>query len=334
MQSPLAGLCEVLKLVKSSAESYREQLQRNEAVTRAVLVDPVLRALGWDIANPAMVEVERQAGSGNKFDYFLNGEMPVVVEAKKLGEPLEQHFMQIVRYAFTQDIAVAGIYLTDGLKWIHYSNLSMDNREPSNIINLATREEADLAKDAAYFVQTLDAALIAPEHQKVEDRVYELEKKINELEQAIALCERVGSTDKPVLAVSLEPPIESDAKWLLIRDNWDAKKKKPAKFRLPNGQIVDASSWTRILLEACKYCFKVRPELLTQLPIEDRSRRATKLISLTEPPSTLNSSSFLVDGETVYVCTNYSANDCVANVKYLFEKVAGGINDAGILLAQ
>lgn len=334
MQSPLAGLCEVLKLVKSSAENYREQLQKNEAVTRAVLVDPVLRALGWDIANPAMVEVERQAGSGNKFDYFLNGEMPVVVEAKKLGEPLEQHFMQIVRYAFTQEIAISAVYLTDGLKWIHYSNLSMDNREPSKVIELATREEADLAKDAAYFVQTLDAALIAPEHQKVEDRVNELERKINELEQAIASCERGFATGQIEPAATVSASIELNSKWLIIGETWDAKRKKPAKFRLPNGHIADIRSWTQILVEACKYCFKAKPELLQQLPIADRSGRATKLIGLTQPPSNLNSDSFIIDGETVYVCTNYSANDCVANVKYLFEKFAGGIKGAGILLAD
>ena len=338
MQSPLAGLCEVLKLVKASAENYREQLQRNEAVTRAVLVDPVLRALGWDIANPAMVEVERQAGSGNKFDYFLNGEMPVVVEAKKLGEPLEQHFMQIVRYAFTQDVAISGVYLTDGLKWIHYSNLSMENRAPANTINLGTREESDLAKDAAYFVQTLDAALIAPEHQKVEDRVHELEMKVNELQQAIISCARMtlienSSPEQPQLSAS--QPITPEIRWQVIGDQWDAKKKKPVKMRLPDGQIMDVRSWTQVLVETCKFYLYSDTLHLQQLPISDRTGRETKLINNIKPPSNLNSDSFMINGLEVHVCTNYSANDAVANAAYLLGKAQGGaIVKPAVLLAE
>lgn len=335
MQSPLAGLSEVLKLVKASAESYREQLTKNEAVTRAVLIDPVLRALGWDIANPAMVEVEKPAGSGNTFDYYLNGEQSVVVEAKKLGETLENHFMQIVRYAFTQDIAISGVYLTDGMKWLYYNNLSMNNREPAHIIDLTLRAESDLAKDAAYFVQTLDAALIAPEHQKVEDRVQELERKINELEQAIVLSECAQTSETRQLGIPLTVQPEQDTRWQTIGEQWDAKRKKPVKFRLPDGQILDVRSWTQILVEACRYCLTADSNMQRQLPIPDRTGRATKLISTVKPPSNLNSDSFLFNGQTIHICTNYSANDCVANVAYLFRKVQeGSFVKAAILLAE
>ena len=45
-QSPLANLGGVLRIVRESAISYAPTLRKNEAATRAVLVDPVLRALG------------------------------------------------------------------------------------------------------------------------------------------------------------------------------------------------------------------------------------------------------------------------------------------------
>ena len=58
-QSPLSNLCDVLIQIKDSAKQYTATLEKNEASTRAVLIDPVLRSLGWDIANTHMVEVER-----------------------------------------------------------------------------------------------------------------------------------------------------------------------------------------------------------------------------------------------------------------------------------
>jgi hypothetical protein len=58
-QSPLSNLCDVLIQIQDSANPYESTLTANEAATRAVLVDPVLRALGWDTANTNMVEVEK-----------------------------------------------------------------------------------------------------------------------------------------------------------------------------------------------------------------------------------------------------------------------------------
>jgi hypothetical protein len=320
MQSPLTSLCEVLKLVKSSAESYRPQLQTNEAVTRAVLIDPVLRALGWDVANPAMVEVEKPVSSGRSsgcLDYFLVGESPIIIEAKKLGEPLENHFVQLVQYAFI--LKVGNIFMTDGLKWVHYTNFSATDQVPTKIIDLGLMEESELSRAAAYFVETLDAALVAPEPQKVEDKIVELERKFNDIERlvlSLANCQQI------IPEVSAPVQGESASAWLLLGDNnWDAKKKKPVKLRLPNGQIIDVRSWTQVLTETCKYCLATRPQLLQHLPIADKPGRATKLISRTKPPSNLNSDSFLINEEEIYVCTNYSANDAVANAAHVIAKL-------------
>jgi hypothetical protein len=334
MQSPLSALCETLKLVKSSAENYREQLQRNEAVTRAVLIDPVLRALGWEVANPAMVEVEKPITSPGKsgvLDYHLNAEKPIIIEAKKLGEPLENHFIQLVGYAYT--LGIENLFITDGLKWSHYINFSPSNQEPVKRIDLGQLEESELTKAAAYFVETLDAALFAPEPQKVEDVIQQkynsLERKLLDMERLISGIVSGNSTPvvvEPFQENSLEP-------WLLLDGSWDAKKKKPSKFRMPNGHIVDVRSWTQILMEACKYCLTENQELFRQLPIADRTGRATKLISTTMPPSNLNSDSFIIGDETLYVCTNYSANDCVANVGFMFGKLGATPVKAALQLA-
>lgn len=334
MQSPLTGLCEVLKLVKSSAENYRDQLQRNEAVTRAVLIDPVLRALGWEVANPAMVEVEKPITAGGKagfLDYHLNAEKPIIIEAKKLDEPLENHFVQLVGYAFT--LGVENMFISDGLKWEHYTNISATNQEPVRTIDLGQLGESELTRAAAYFVETLDAALFAPESQKVEDVLQQkydsLEKKVLDLERTVL---RIANEASLPATVESEPE-NHQMPWLFLNGSWDAKKKKPAKLRMPNGKVIDVRSWTQVLTEACKYCLSENQVLLQQLPIADRTGRATKLINTTRPPSNLNSDSFVVNDGTVYVCTNYSANDCVANAAFMFGKLGNVAANAAVLLA-
>ena len=135
MQSPLSGLCDVLLQIKESARIHADNLKRNETLTRAVLIDPVLIALGWDISNPKMVEVEKHVestGNNPKYvDYLLNGEK-IVIEAKKmgdLGEQLEGYFEQILYYA--SRTGAKSLFLTDGLKWVHYEDVAPSNKTPN-----------------------------------------------------------------------------------------------------------------------------------------------------------------------------------------------------------
>ncbi|GAB3240775.1 hypothetical protein GCM10027346_35410 [Hymenobacter seoulensis] len=62
VSSPLASLVTVLQTVLSSAKGNTDLLRKNEAATRAALIDPILRALGWDTANVQMVEPEKTIG--------------------------------------------------------------------------------------------------------------------------------------------------------------------------------------------------------------------------------------------------------------------------------
>ena len=83
----LAGCIEVLK---ERMRSYRTDLEENEIRTRAALIDPLLRALGWDVSDPGMVMPEYKIDN-KPAAYALfqsNGRPAATLEAKKLGEPL------------------------------------------------------------------------------------------------------------------------------------------------------------------------------------------------------------------------------------------------------
>jgi len=85
------------------------------------LIDPLLRALGWDVFDPEVVAPEYKVGGGWA-DYALlraDGRPAAIVEAKKLGEALSSHRMQMLNYANASGIEYAG--LTDGNHWELYS---------------------------------------------------------------------------------------------------------------------------------------------------------------------------------------------------------------------
>lgn len=84
----LEELARLIERLRQTARDFATQLGRNEALTRYCLIDPVLRACGWDTSDPAAVRVEDMAGSG-RADYALFdslGGYTMLIEAKALTE--------------------------------------------------------------------------------------------------------------------------------------------------------------------------------------------------------------------------------------------------------
>ena len=117
----LGELVECIELLQERIRAHRDTLRESETRTRMALIDPLLRALGWDVFDPEVVIPEYKAGGG-RADYALlrtDGQPAATVEAKKLGEMLSSHRMQMLNYAVASGIKYAG--LTDGDHWELYS---------------------------------------------------------------------------------------------------------------------------------------------------------------------------------------------------------------------
>lgn len=116
----LDDLVGVIATLQGRIEQHRPALSQSEALTRYALIDPLLRVLGWDTADPALVTPEYTVGNG-RADYALlgGGDKPqAFIEAKRLDETLEspRNVEQIFTYALTQRVKYAG--LTDGNRWV------------------------------------------------------------------------------------------------------------------------------------------------------------------------------------------------------------------------
>ena len=116
----LKPLTDALEDIRRRMADHGDLLRQHETRTRRSLIDPLLDSLGWDTRDPGQVVHEHKAGNG-RADYALmrqDGKPLIAIEAKRLGEPLESHIIQMVTYANVAGIPYCG--LTDGNVWEVY----------------------------------------------------------------------------------------------------------------------------------------------------------------------------------------------------------------------
>lgn len=110
----------IVEKLRDLIETHRAYLSGDETRTRQVLIDPLLRELGWDVSNPDTVELEYRVEQ-QRADYALKSDSRRValIEAKKLGNDLKNdEIMQVLNYANLAGIGY--IIVTDGDRWAMY----------------------------------------------------------------------------------------------------------------------------------------------------------------------------------------------------------------------
>ncbi|QKG55382.1 hypothetical protein GKZ68_01255 [Hymenobacter sp. BRD128] len=306
--SPLASLVATLTYVCHQAEQNHALLSKNEAATRAALIDPVLRALGWDTADVRMVEPERTVENKQSLDYVLKGPTGViqsVVEAKKLGERLDKlgHVGALIGYAFS--LKPVSFFITDGLNWHCYSP-GHSHYEPTSIIELRT---TNLLPAALQLLQLLDAAhgghslVVAPATPAISEAI---------MEPASPKPQR-HPTDKSVAAVQAKNyyPLAIDL------TNPDKKLGKPQWLRLPDGTEHALKTWKDILLKAAVLVLQTNDKL--PIPLLDKAGKKTALLNWSQPKTGLSFNKLPYQGKEIYLYTNYDAKGIIANALQLLK---------------
>ncbi|MEO6458458.1 MAG: hypothetical protein ABIO92_09345 [Chloroflexia bacterium] len=335
IKSPLSNLSETINQIKESAAQYRTTLQQNEAATRAVLIDPILQALGWDTANIYMVEVEK--GLDQLFaDYALydrNGNVGLIVEAKKLGTNLNDKAITMSMFKYAHNFGTKRIFLTDGLIW-QYVTIG----EPGDIAIDSRNFTEDNALDcAAYLVERLDAARFWPEEESIDElaqRISQLESNLTTLQKEITQLKGPQANDQtlartPVSITTMPvktplPPASplntpSEAAFVDLAHVGDIRKSIPSFLRLPDGTTLKVRRWKDVLLECCKLALSTNPNI--PVPLPDRAGKKVKLINWVRPGQGLAFVEEQYKGQTIYIYTNYDANNCVVNAIHVLRQV-------------
>ena len=130
-----------IELLQARIRSHKAALRENETRTRMALIDPLMHALGWDVSDPGVVTPEYKV-SGGWADYALlrpDGQPAATVEAKKLGDSLASHRMQMLNYANAAGIDYAG--LTDGDHWELYNVFKPVRLEEKRILEVSITDD-------------------------------------------------------------------------------------------------------------------------------------------------------------------------------------------------
>lgn len=118
----LDDLMDCIELLQGRIQAYAATLQEDETRTRMALIDPLLKALGWNPADPGLVTPEYKVVDG-KADYALlqtEDSPAAIIEAKRLGTVLNDKIRhQMLTYATFVGIKYAGV--TDGDHWELYT---------------------------------------------------------------------------------------------------------------------------------------------------------------------------------------------------------------------
>lgn len=127
MTDLMEPLTETIRTIRSVIKEHEDHISKSETRTRNVLVDPLLRALGWDVSLIEDVQVEYVTMGRKKVDYALlsTAQDPLVlVEAKKLNATFDSTSMsQLLSYCL--EVGARYGVRTDGNCWEMYDTTQL-----------------------------------------------------------------------------------------------------------------------------------------------------------------------------------------------------------------
>lgn len=267
----LDDLTGAIESLRKRIGTHRASLGENETRTRMALVDPLLQALGWDVSDPAVVTPEYRV-TGGLADYALlrSDEQPAAtLEAKKLGERLASHQMQMLNYANASGIDFAA--LTDGDHWELYDVFRRGTLEERRILDVS------ISRDSVHEVALRLLLLWRP--NLTSGQPVEAGEPIVKAEpSAIAPAEA-----EP--APAAEPELESPG-WVPLMDYEKSEYAgssgcRPLAIRFWDGSVRSVRRWTQVLTATVE---KLHSEkLLTESHTPILSRNESNHLVNTEP---------------------------------------------------
>lgn len=143
---------------------HKADIATEEATKNAFVMPFISTVLGYDVFNPAEVIPEFTADvgtkKGEKIDYAIahNGQVQVLIEVKKISEPLRiEHASQLFRYFAVTNARIA--ILTNGETYEFYTDLDAPNRmdsKPFLVLDLSDIDDTLLPELAKLTKESFD----------------------------------------------------------------------------------------------------------------------------------------------------------------------------------
>ncbi len=263
---PLDDLVSVVETLKARLQTHRHVLQANETRTRMALIDPLLQALGWDTADPALVLPEYEvSGQRERPDYALldgAGKPVALVEAKRLGESLASHRMQIVNYANLSGVPYAG--LTDGNQWELYKVFDPAPMEDRLLLNLSIADRP--AHEVALKLLLLWQPNLASGQPVVANEPVLTTATEPVTTQAVSKPE-IERPPAPTPEPAPEPPPTTGWKPLSELSSVTGKP-PPTAIRFPDGSTREVKSWGQLPASIAGWLWSNGSLTMSNIPVK------------------------------------------------------------------
>lgn len=327
-------ILDAIKQAKQTIRAYRYALVGNQVLTRYALVDILLKAVGWDVHDPAQVFPEWDMGhTGQKADYALldtAGRPLAVIQVTPLSGFAVPDLLKFVAPA--QESSIRFAILTDGNLWLvadttpdlppgemEIMRVNLEN-DPENylMLSFASLAPANLRElDLAYFLNQKARSVESASSQNGPNR----KSGNGPLAAPVARKGSTGPLETPAPETSGAPSQAqiSSAEWQPISDIVNTIT-APMMLRYPDSSMEGTQgSFQRMLAHLAEYI--IRHNKYFQAPVEDYEGKKRFLINLI--PSHKDGTPFgakvmLFNGW--YIETDYSAADSKKNAIWLIQK--------------
>lgn len=319
----LDDLVQTIETLRVRIRDHRDYLESYESRTRVALIDPMLYALGWDVANPATVEIEPLIGRGWA-DYALlddNRNPVMLIEAKKLSDrdadgALDQATMYLLRHNRQNNPKVFLVAYTNGDRW-QVVDVTKQDQEPVVMdVSLATTISA--AKCALGLLGLWQPNLSAGGFAPAADPLINAQSVSGSAPTAQTQVE--PPPDSAPMRTSAQPPATAGGGWTPLTEDFAARGNPPPKaIRFPGSTERPMRYWFEILRQTALYL--VESNLLTPQNCLIKGGSTRYLFSLDGKHS--NGAPFAMPsllGDTgIILETNVSARGSVRQAKRLLE---------------
>ena len=325
---PLENLLKLVETLRDRIDEHGPSLRLSEALTRYALIDPLLRELGWDTADPALVIPEYRSGVGSS-DYALlvKGKPVMMVEAKKLSTPLRDAVLsQGINYCLME--GTEHFTVTDGQCWEVYETHRPVPIDEKRIVSFDLKGQspaAECLKALALWRPSVVSGHVAtgsaPVPRMTESGVSSslVESAPHERgEQA-----RPSADSQPVHNVSQSTRHSNDQSWQPVSQIAPQVKTRPTELMFPDGTCVIINSWKAMLVEVSRWLIDANHLTTSHCPIPYSDRSTRYVVALRpfhddgsefDEPSRVNIGPFFID-------TKHSAPQIVRPTRSLIERV-------------
>jgi len=312
----LDDLVSAIETLQQRIRNHGANLRENETRTRMALIDPLLTAFGWDVSDPSAVTPEYSV-SGRWADYALlrpDGQPAATIEAKKLGESLASHRMQMLNYSNASGVEYAG--LTDGDHWELYEVFQRGQLEDRRILDVS------VAAMPAFEV-ALKMLLLWRPNLSSGQPVPSAEPLVSSVPEMSSIIE--APRPIPSKPVSIEPG------WVSLPEyNPPGGSKSPSAIRFPDGSVQEIKRWNDILVVVATWLNASGKLTTSDVPVQSSPKT---YIVHTQPKHPTGNEFFLhreIPNASLVVNTHGSAIQMRKNSRTLLEHC--GIDPATVHL--